>query len=64
MDIEDEFEKVEAVISADTQKIEAIVEAWWAKHFHNSTISSDTTLYNSLHAAKEELKNTLSTNQQ
>ena len=63
MDIE-EIEKVEAVISADTQKIEAIVEAWWIKHFHNSVISGDTALYNSLHAAKEELKITLTNNQQ
>ena len=45
----------------EDNKIESVVEAWWTKHFHNSSIAGDTTLYNVLYSAKEELKTTLKT---
>lgn len=48
--------KAEAKISAEVQKIHAIIEAWFAKHFHGNKISGDTDSYNIAHAAKEDLK--------
>lgn len=38
------------------QDIAAIIEQWFAAHFHDSPIARDTELYNLVHAAKEDLK--------
>lgn len=37
-------------------RIEATIDAWFARHFHNSPVSRDSELYNHVHAAKEDLK--------
>lgn len=38
------------------QPSDAMVDAWFAAHFHNLGAQLDTPLYNRLHAAKEDLK--------
>jgi hypothetical protein len=45
---------VKAEIAPD--RFDAIIEAWFARHFHNSPVSRDTELFNHVHAAKEDLK--------
>jgi len=39
---------------------DAAIDAWFDAHFHEPPVSHDTRLYNTLHAAKEELKAMLS----
>ena len=39
---------------------DSAIDAWFDKHFHEPPVSYDTRLYNTLHAAKEELKAMLS----
>lgn len=38
------------------------IDQWFEDHFHQAPVSEDTRLYNTLHAAKEELKAMLSAN--
>jgi hypothetical protein len=52
-------EEAKAVIAA-APKFELLIEAWFARHFHNSIVSRDTELFNHVHAAKEDLKRVLS----
>lgn len=47
---------VENAVVAEAHELRAKIEAWFAKHFHNSKISQDETSYNLAHAAKEDLK--------
>lgn len=39
---------------------DSAIDDWFEKHFHQPPVSQDTRLYNTLHAAKEELKAMLS----
>jgi hypothetical protein len=39
---------------------DSAIDDWFVKHFHKAPVSEDTRLYNTLHAAKEELKAMLS----
>ena len=42
---------------------DAAIDAWFDQHFHQPPVSYDTWLYNTLQAAKEELKAMLSADQ-
>jgi hypothetical protein len=42
-----------------TAETDALVERWFADHFHGSPLARDTATYNLVHAAKEELKQRL-----
>lgn len=39
---------------------DSAIDQWFEDHFHEPPVSEDTRLYNTLHAAKEELKAMLS----
>lgn len=41
---------------------DSAIDGWFESHFHEPPVSEDTRLYNTLHAAKEELKAMLSAN--
>jgi hypothetical protein len=39
--------------------LHALVEDWFARHFHNSIVARDTATFNHVFAAKEDLKRLL-----
>lgn len=40
-------------------ELDALVETWFASHFHNSVISQDTEFFNRLRTAIDDLKSRL-----
>jgi hypothetical protein len=49
----------EASTHAAAHPLHAIVDDWFASHFHNSVVSRDTEIHNHLHAAVQDLKRRL-----
>ena len=49
----------QAVETAVTTTTDAVVDGWFASHFHNLGPRLDVEIYNILHAAKEDLKRIL-----
>jgi hypothetical protein len=40
-------------------RLDAVIERWWADHFQGSAVARDTAAWNAAHAAKEALKRLL-----
>lgn len=53
-------EKKKTTAEPKPGKHDALVDAWFAEHFHNSKASQDVEIHNILHGAKEALKKKLS----
>jgi hypothetical protein len=49
-----------ALAGSSVAECDSAIDAWFEEHFHQPPVSHDTRLYNTLHAAKEELKAMLS----
>jgi hypothetical protein len=45
--------------AASPDRIEELIEGWWADHFPGSAVARDTPAWNVAHAAKESLKRLL-----
>ena len=54
-----ELAELAPVETVPTHPSAAVVETWFAKHFHNMGAALDVRMYALLHAAKEDLKATL-----
>jgi hypothetical protein len=52
--------KTDTPVAAVGVPVDALIEEWFAKHFHGLGIQLSEFLYNHLHAAKEDLKEILS----
>lgn len=46
-------------VEAPAHPLHAVVDAWFASHFHNSAVARDTEIHNLVHAAVQDLKRRL-----